>query len=258
MSCLVVEESARVVWLTLNRPEAANALSGHLIAELRAQMGRLAERSDVLALVITGAGDKVFCAGADLKERRTLSPAGVRAHLDQQSALMNEVAAFPRPVLAALNGAALGGGLELALACDLRLGVEGAELGLPEVRLGIIPAAGGTQRLARACGLAVAKELILTGRRVTATTAARLGLLNRVVKPDGLRAAVQEVLGEIAHAAPLALGQAKCALDGGWDQPLHAGLALERACYERLLDTEDRQEGLRAFSEKRLPRYQGR
>jgi enoyl-CoA hydratase/carnithine racemase len=257
MSCLSVEEQGRIVWLTLNRPEAANALSRQLIAELRDELARQSQRPELLALVLTGKGDKVFCAGADLKERRTMSSDEVRAHLDNQSALMNEVAAFPRPVLAALNGAALGGGLELALACDLRVAVEGAQLGLPEVRLGIIPAAGGTQRLARVCGLAMAKELILTGRRVSAA-AAPSGLINRVVKLDGLRAAVDEILAEIAQAAPLALAEAKRAVDRGWDQEIEAGLALERQCYERLLDTQDRQEGLRAFAEKRPPKYQGR
>ncbi len=257
MSCLMVEDRDRVVWLTFNRPEAANALSRQLIAELRAELARHAQTADLLAVVITGAGDKVFCAGADLKERRTMSPAEVRAHLDNQSALMNEVAAFPRPVLAVLNGAALGGGLELALACDLRVAVAGAQLGLPEVRLGIIPAAGGTQRLARACGLAAAKELILTGRRVSAA-AAPSGLINRVVEPAGLGAAVDEILAEIRQSAPLALGQAKRALDGGWDQDIAAGLAFERQCYESLLGTQDRQEGLRAFAEKRPPKYQGR
>jgi methylglutaconyl-CoA hydratase len=257
MSCLIVEERERIVWLTLNRPEAANALSRQLIADLRIELARLSQKTDLLALVITGAGEKVFCAGADLKERRGMSTDEVRAHLDNQSALMNELAAFPRPVLAVLNGAALGGGLELALACDLRVAIESAQLGLPEVRLGIIPAAGGTQRLARACGLSVAKEMILTGRSVSAA-AAPPGLLNRVCKPESLRAAVGEILAEISQAAPLALGQAKRALDAGWDQDLAAGLALERQCYELLLDTQDRQEGLRAFAEKRAPKYQGR
>lgn len=257
MSCLVVEERERIVWVTLNRLEAANALSRQLIAELRDELARQSAKTELLALVLTGAGDKVFCAGADLKERRSMSPAEVRAHLDNQSALMNEVAAFPRPVLAVINGAALGGGLELALACDVRVAVESAPLGLPEVRLGIIPAAGGTQRLARVCGLAIAKEMILTGRRVSAA-AAPPGLINRVAKPEELGAAADELLAEIARAAPLALGQAKHALDGGWDREIEAGLALERQCYEHLLDTQDRQEGLRAFAEKRAPKYQGR
>jgi methylglutaconyl-CoA hydratase len=171
---------------------------------------------------------------------------------------MEEIAAFPRPVLAALNGSALGGGLELALACDLRLCVEGAELGLPEVRLGIIPGAGGTQRLARLCGVAAAKELILTGRRIDAGRALDLGLVNQVVVPGALRDAALSWAQDIALCAPLAVAQAKRAIDEGFGRPLGEALAIERAAYDVVLGSADRDEGLAAFAEKRKPVWKGK
>jgi enoyl-CoA hydratase/carnithine racemase len=247
-----------VVWLTLNRPEVGHALSWDLIKALRSELARLRGWPELAALVLTGAGKRAFCAGADLKERSGFSLAQTRAHLAWQSALMDELAAFPRPTLAAINGAALGGGLELALACDIRIAAEGATLGLPEVRLGIIPAAGGTQRLARLCGLSRAKELILTGRRLNAATAKHIGLLSSVVPAAKVRGEVERVLGELAQAGPLALAQAKRAIDGGWDKPLPEALAWERRCYDVVLKSQDRNEGLRAFAEKRKPKFKGR
>jgi enoyl-CoA hydratase/carnithine racemase len=172
--------------------------------------------------------------------------------------MMDELAAYPQPVVAAINGAAFGGGLELALACDIRLAADGVEMGLPEVRLGIIPGAGGTQRLARLVGLATAKALVLTGRRIDATRAAALGLVAAVVPRADLRAEVERWTADLAAAGPLAVASAKRALDEGHGQPLADGLAVERACYETVLTSADRDEGLRAFAEKRPPRYSGR
>jgi enoyl-CoA hydratase/carnithine racemase len=181
-----------------------------------------------------------------------------RAFLVELNAAVDELAAYPQPVIASLNGAAFGGGLELALACDIRVAAQGIEMGLPEVRLGIIPGAGGTQRLARACGVAVAKDLILTGRRIDAARALALGLVSAVVPAAELRAEALRWATEIATAGPLAVAQAKRAIDGGWGSPLDAGLALERACYEVVLSSEDRDEGLRAFAEKRKPSFTGK
>jgi enoyl-CoA hydratase/carnithine racemase len=181
-----------------------------------------------------------------------------RAYLDDLGALTQATENFPAPVIAAISGAALGGGLELALAADIRLADESASLGLSEVRLGIIPGAGGTQRLSRLCGLAVAKELILTGRRIDASTALTLGLVSRVVAKSDLRAAVASLCSELAAAGPLALAAAKRAIDSGFGKPMHEALAIERACYEGVLVSQDRNEGLRAFAEKRPPRYQGK
>jgi methylglutaconyl-CoA hydratase len=252
-----VEREAAAAVVTLARPEAANALSRALVADLAAAFSALAAESPA-AVVLTGAGDKAFCAGADLRERRSFTLDQTRAFLRDLNTLVDQIAAFPRPVIAALNGSAFGGGLELALACDLRLCVEGAQLGLPEVRLGIIPGAGGTQRLSRLCGVGVAKELILTGRRIDAARARDLGLVNAVVPADRLRAEAVAWVADIALCAPLAVAQAKRAIDQGSGRPLADGLAAERSAYDVVLTSADRDEGLAAFAEKRPPRWQGK
>jgi methylglutaconyl-CoA hydratase len=255
-STVRVERDGRIAWVTLDRPDAANALSQALVRDLAAALAQL--RADPPVVILTGAGEKAFCAGADLKERRAMSLDETRTFLKDLNDTVDALAAFPQPVIAALNGAAYGGGLELALACDLRIAAQGIEVGLPEVRLGIIPGAGGTQRLSRLCGLAVAKELILTGRRIDAARAQSLGLFSAVVPPAELRAEALRWATELAQGGPLAVAQAKRALDEGWGQPMVAALAVERACYEVVLASEDRNEGLRAFAEKRKPSFTGK
>jgi len=255
---VLVERLDSAAWLRLNRPEAANALSCALVAALRAELGALARLPDLTAVVIAGIEGKSFSAGADLKERLGMTLDGTRAYLDDLGRLLQAIEDFPRPVIAALSGAALGGGLELALACDLRVADESAILALSEVRLGIIPGAGGTQRLARLCGIAVAKELILTGRRLDAREALRLGLVSRVVAKSELRQAALSLCAELAAAGPLALAEAKRAIDAGFGKPMAEALAVERRGYEVVLASQDRNEGLRAFAEKRPPRYQGK
>jgi enoyl-CoA hydratase/carnithine racemase len=259
---LLVERRGPVAFVTLNRPAAANALSRALVAELTKLLGALAGEvaggADLRALVLTGAGDKAFSAGADLKERRTWTLDDTRVFLGEINTLMNLVAALPRPVVAAVNGVAFGGGLELALAADIRIAADSAEMGLTETRLGIIPGAGGTQRLARIAGVAVAKELILTGRRIRAARAQELGIVSQVVPPADLFAAAAFWAAELSAAAPLALGAAKRAIDEGLALPLAEALQIERARYEEVLVTEDRNEGLAAFAEKRPPVYKGR
>lgn len=255
---IVVRVEGGTAVLTLDRPQARNALSQALVAAGLAALHSLSQDESVRCLVVTGAGDKAFCAGADLKERLGMSLDETRGFLGELNAFCDALAAFPKPTVAALNGVAFGGGLEVALACDVRIAAEGVYMGLPEVKLGIIPGAGGTQRLSRACGLAVAKDLILTGRKVEAAEAQRLGLLSRVVAAGSLLAEAHQTAREIGEAGPLALAQAKRALDEGFGLPLAEALAVERACYEVVLASADRNEGLAAFAEKRPPRYRGR
>jgi methylglutaconyl-CoA hydratase len=246
-----------VATLTLNRPQAANALSLELVGALGHAFSRVRADQSVRAVILTGAG-KAFCAGADLKERRTMTLEETRSFLRLLNSVVDAIAAFPRPVIASINGAAFGGGLEVALACDLRLAADSAELGLVETRLGIIPGAGGTQRLARIVGLAPAKELILTGRRIPAARAKELGIVSEVVPAAGLMAAAERLAAELAGAGPLAVSQAKKAIDGGFDLPLAEALVHERDCYEIVLESEDRNEGLAAFVEKRPPNFKGK
>jgi len=258
MALVLNEVRDGVAFVTLNRPEAANAFSRALINELGAALSSLRDEGAVRAVVLTGAGDKAFSAGADLNERRGMSLDDTRAFVRELNRLMDQVAAFPRPVIAAINGVAFGGGLELALACDIRLAADRAEVGLTETRLGIIPGAGGTQRLPRLTGVAVAKELILTGRRIGAARARELGIVAEVVPAADLPAAAARLAADVAACGPLALSQAKLAIDGGLDLPLAAGLALEQSCYEVVLGSDDRNEGLAAFAEKRPPAFKGR
>jgi methylglutaconyl-CoA hydratase len=253
-----VERVGQAAFISLNRPKAANALSRGLVAALRAALDQLATRPAVTAIVLAGVGGKAFSAGADLKERLAMTLAQTRAFLDDLTALAAALEAFPAPVIAAISGAALGGGLELALAADIRVADESAVLGLAEVRLGIIPGAGGTQRLSRLCGLATAKELILTGRRIDAATALRLGLVSQVVPKTQLKAAVAALVAELEAGGPLALVQAKRAIDRGFGRPMPEALAVERAGYEAVLGSADRNEGLAAFAEKRPPRFRGK
>lgn len=241
----------------MSRPEAANALSRRLVSELRSAVGAIAADRAVRAVVVTGAG-KAFSAGADLKERRGFTLDETRAFLDELGATLRELAALPCPVIAAINGAAFGGGLEVALACDLRIAAEGAPMGLVETRLGIIPGAGGTQRLARLIGVARAKELIFTGRRFDAAAARAWGIVQDVVPPEELGAATARLAAEIAASGPLAVAQAKSAIDEGIDGSLADGLAVERRHYEVVLASADRDEGLAAFAEKRTPVFHGR
>ncbi len=245
-------------WLTLNRPDARNALSLATNREMIRLAREIGADGSVRAVVITGAGDKAFCAGADLKERKGVAAEDTGTYVDAISGAINAWARLPKPTIALMNGHAFGGGLELALACDFRLAVEGAQMGLTEVRLGIMPGAGGTQRLPRLIGAARAKELILLGRRIDAARAFEIGLVNQVVPRDGLREAAESLLRELGGAAPRSVEMAKQAIDRGIEVGIDEGLRIERDCYEVTLYTEDRNEGLRAFAEKRPPRYQGR
>jgi methylglutaconyl-CoA hydratase len=258
MADIVVEELAGTAWVTLNRPDVRNALSRSVNLELTEIASDLEGRESVRAIVITGAGDKAFCAGADLKERKGVSAQDTGPYISAIGTAIETWGELRKPTIAMMNGSAYGGGLELALACDLRVIVEGAELGLTEVRLGIIPGAGGTQRLPRLIGEARAKELILLGRRISAARAAEIGLVHQVVPRAQLRATIDGILAELAGCAPLSVSAAKSAIERGHGRALSDGLVIERECYDRTLFSEDRDEGLAAFAEGRPPRYQGR
>jgi len=257
MTDVVVDYRGSTAWVTLNRPEVRNALSLDVNLKLQELASAIDEREDVHVVVITGAGDKAFCAGADLKERRGVPAAEAGTYINAISGAINGWGELRKPTLCVMNGSAYGGGLELALACDLRILVEGAEVGLTEVTLGIMPGAGGTQRLPRLIGEARAKELILLGRRVTAARALEIGLVNQVVPRAGLAAAVDVILAELAACAPLSVQSAKSAIQRGYGKVLSEGLDIERECYDVTLFSEDRDEGLAAFAEGRPPRYQG-
>jgi methylglutaconyl-CoA hydratase len=243
--------------VTLNRPEAANALSTALLNELSELLGDLAFQKDVRVVIVTGAGEKVFCAGADLKERAGMSETEVRKTVALIRETINQVEQLPQPVIAALNGSAFGGGLELALACDIRVAVDTAQLGLTETSLGIIPGAGGTQRLPRLIGIGKAKELIFTAKRITTQEAAQIGLVEYVVPRAQLMEKALEIATQIAANAPIAVRQAKLAVNRSLDVDLVTGLRLEQMAYEVTIPTKDRLEGLQAFKEKRKPVYKG-
>jgi len=258
MSDLVVEYRDTIVWVTLNRPDVRNALSRAVNVELEELARELNERSDLHAAVITGTGDKAFCAGADLKERRGVPAEETAPYLNAIAGAIYGWAQLRLPTICAMNGSAYGGGLELALASDFRLIVEGAEVGLTEVKLGIMPGAGGTQQLPRLIGEARAKELIMLGRRVSAARAFEIGLVHQVVPRGGMAAAVDALLAELATCAPLSVRSSKSAIERGYGKPLSEGLEIENECYQRTLFSEDRNEGLAAFAEGRPPRYRGR
>lgn len=254
-----VERRDGVVVVTLSREQRSNALSRESIAELGGVGRALESDANARAVVLTGEGERAFCAGADLKERQAMSENEVRELVKSYRSELLWLANAPVVTVAAINGVALGGGLELALLCDLRVAAEHAELGLPETTLGIIPGAGGTQTLPRLIGAARAKELILLGRRVGAAEALAIGLVNRVTPaPRRVLEDVLEWIAPIVQGAPIAQRAALRAIRAASSGPLEIGLELERALYDDCLRSADRIEALQAFAEKRRPRFTGR
>jgi enoyl-CoA hydratase/carnithine racemase len=244
------------VW-TIDGAPRRNAISMAMLAELNALLARAGGDRSLRCVVLTGAGEKAFCAGADLKERARMGPEEVHAFHDGLRRALRGIEEAPQVFVAALNGAALGGGLELALACDLRIAADSAEVGLPEVGLGIIPGGGGTQRLARLVGVARAKDLVLTARRIGAAEALAAGVVLRVAPATRLLDEALAYAGEVARNAPVSLRQAKRAIDDGLHLSLDDALALENRLYQDCLGTRDRVEALRAFAEKRPPVFTG-
>ena len=258
LSTLVMwEEIDGIATVRLNRPEAANALSKSLLEQLQTILNSIMHRNDIRVVILTALGEKAFCAGADLKERRGMADVEVRQAVARIHQTIELVAHLPMPVIAAVNGVAFGGGVEIALAADLRIAAQHAKLGLTETGLAIIPGAGGTQRLPRLIGVAKAKELIYTARHVSAREALELGLVNQVVPAEELANAANQLAKSIAKNGPIAVRQAKYAIDVGYDLSLTAGLEVEKKAYELIVPTKDRLEGLVAFGEKRPPVYRG-
>ena len=257
-SLLRIKEKNKAAILTLNRPRVMNCLNFDLLFALRERIDRLQYSSDIRCVIITGAGEKAFCAGADLKERATLPPDEVKRFILTIRNLLTSIQSLPVPVIAAINGVALGGGTELALASDIRIASETATMGLTETRLAIIPGGGGTQRLPRIVGIAKAKELIFTGRRVDAKEALDIGLVNQTAAPEDLLDKSLEMAAMIAETGPIAVEMAKYAIDKGIETDLATGLAIESNAYRVTIPTQDRTEGLTAFREKRKPVYRGR
>lgn len=253
---LVSDGPVRV--LTIDRPERRNALDRATMALLAEMVERVQADAEARVLVLTGAGDKAFIAGADISEFQGLSPVAARAYALDGQRVMRLVETLSIPTIAAINGVALGGGCELALACTFRLMASTARIGLPEVRLGLIPGFGGTQRLARLVGRQRALDLILTGRHVAAEEAVSMGLVLRATPPGELMAEALTLAHALAAGAPRALACALAAVDQGLDMPLDAGCAAEATLFGIAASTDDMREGVAAFLEKRAPSFAGR
>jgi len=243
--------------ITLNRPEAANSLSSALLQELNIKIDQVNNDKSIYCTLITGAGEKVFCAGADLKERRDMNDEEVIEAVRQIGQTINHIENMTMPVIAMINGAAYGGGLELALACDFRISANDVKMGLTETSLAIIPGAGGTQRLPRLIGDSQAKRLIFTAQPIDASEALNIGLVEQITDKDALFDISLKLATKITKNGPIALKQAKKAINQGGQTDMIKGLEIEHSCYQKTIQTKDRIEGLAAFKEKRKPNYYG-
>jgi enoyl-CoA hydratase/carnithine racemase len=258
MAELDVQRRGATEYWTILGEERRNTLTRALVTELDERIQAIRGTHAPRAVVLTGAGDRAFCAGADLKERNGMSDDEVRLFLEALGRAFRSIERSSAIFVAAMNGFALGGGLELALACDFRVAGPAVEMGLSEVKLGIIPGGGGTQRLSRLVGIGRAKDLILTGRRLNAAEAFSFGVVTRLAPEGRLLETATSLAEAVAANAPLAVAAAKQAIDEGAAQPLDVALEVERKHYGTLLHTDDRKEGLKAFAEKRPPSFKGR
>ncbi|MDH7563880.1 MAG: enoyl-CoA hydratase-related protein [Candidatus Bathyarchaeota archaeon] len=255
---IIYEKSDQIATITLNRPEALNAFSKEVIEEVLQAIDDLKQDENVRAVILTGSGEKAFSAGADIKAMK-----GMNALKARELSLMGEklccsLENLEKPVIAALNGYALGGGLEVAMSCDLRIASETSRMGQTEINIGLIPGWGGTQRLTRLVGPGKAKEMVFTGKLVDAKTAEQLGIVNMVVPADKLRETARQLALELAAKAPVAIKVAKALINKGAEISLDAALALEREGFGVVASTEDLQEGVAAFTEKRKPAFKGK
>jgi enoyl-CoA hydratase len=252
-----IERADAVALVTMNRPEALNAFNTAQLEELLAALRQLGGDASTRAIIITGAGDRAFAAGADIKEMEAKSPLEAKAFAELGHAVCAAIERAPQPTIAAVNGFAFGGGCEIALACDIRLAADRAVLGQPEVSLGIFPGWGGTQRLPRLVGAGLAKELIFTGRRLDAAEALRIGLVNAVYPAQELLAKARELAGQIAAQAPLAVRHAKIAINHAFGDTL-GGLEQEQQLFALLFGSADQREGMAAFVARRKPQFSGK
>jgi len=252
------EKGEGIAIITINRPQALNAMNTETINEILHLLEDAEKDENVRAIIITGAGEKAFCAGADTKAMKGMTALKARELSWMGYKLCKAIENLEKPVIAAINGYALGGGLEIAMACDLRIASETARMGQTEINIGLIPGWGGTQRLTRLVGKTFAKELVFTGRLITAQEAYEHGLINKVVPPDQLMNAAKELAKELAAKAPVALKVAKILIDKGLETDLDTALALEREGFGVVASTEDLQEGVSAFLEKRKPVFKGK
>ncbi|WP_338469679.1 enoyl-CoA hydratase-related protein [Niallia sp. XMNu-256] len=258
MSKVLYSVENHIALVTVNRPEVLNCFDYETLEQLNDIVGQIGLDSDVRAVIFTGAGEKAFSAGADLKERKTLSEQEVRRNVKAIRDVFNAIADLPQPTIAAVNGYAFGGGFELILACDFSIAVPEAKVGLTETSWAIIPGAGGTQRLPRLIGEMRAKELIFTAKKLTAEEALDLGILTKVVNDGDVVGASKSFAEEMLKNGPIALRQAKYAISNGMNVDLQTGLRIESKAYELTIPTEDRLEALHAFSEKRKPVFKGK
>lgn len=251
------EIAGRVATLTINRPNKLNALSETIRAELLDHLRDLAANGDVRVVILTGAGEKAFIAGADIADFDGRAPFD-QFQIMTGANVFDAMEAFPKPVIAAINGFCLGGGCELAMACDIRIASAKAKLGQPEVNLGLLPGGGGTQRLPRLVGLGTAYKLLFTGDMIRADEALRIGLVDEVVEPDQLMTRVREIAETIASKSPVALRLIKEAVRASVRSPLDEGLQHERTLFGLAFSSDDMKEGVKAFLEKRKPEFKGR
>jgi enoyl-CoA hydratase len=255
---LLFEVGEQIARITFNRPNMLNALNRKTMEELGDCLKKVRADDAIRVLILTGAGEKAFIAGADINELSQQTPVIGREFTLYGQEIIHRLETLGKPAIAAINGFALGGGCELALACTLRIASRNAKLGQPEVKLGLIPGYGGSQRLPRLCGKGVAHELILTGEMITAEEALRVGLVNRVVEPGELLATAEAIAKKIIANAPLAVKYALEAVEHGMEMPQEEGLHLEATLFGLCCATQDMREGTRAFLEKRSPKFEGR
>ncbi|HYC91629.1 MAG TPA: enoyl-CoA hydratase-related protein [Thermoanaerobaculia bacterium] len=258
MNNVRTENKDGILVITIDRPKVLNALNAETVAEIGQAFEAARDDDSVKAVIVTGGGEKAFVAGADIRELAEMTPVTGTELAQKGQRVFRAIERFPKPVIAAVNGFALGGGCELALACHIRIASDKAQLGLPEVTLGIIPGYGGTQRMARLLGKGRALELILTGDRISAEEAARIGLVNKVVPADQLMTAAEELAGTIARRGPLAVRAAIEAVMSGSDMPFEEGQLLEATLFGLLTSTEDMKEGMSAFLGKRAADFKGK